>query len=173
MSRTDKGKKPPGFDYWTRRIGNESKCASFGPYVKLRTHRRERREGSRVAKLSALFGFCLLFMVGCDVGFHTPPQPIKPPANDAASVIPIANREYNAGLAALYESLAVAAEGEKIKTVRDAAEMAVVEDKRLRSEYKASLGTLMQSRLGSEELPADSPAFFREMSAAFGGLRNE
>lgn len=46
MSRTAKGGKSPGFDYWTRRKGNESRCAGYGPYVKLRTHRRERRIAS-------------------------------------------------------------------------------------------------------------------------------
>jgi len=111
----------------------------------------------------------LLLVIGCGVP-DSGVSPIKPPTNDAASVIPSATKAYNAGLAESYERLAVGVESGELKTVRDAAERAVKEDQRLRGEYKSALGSMMESRLGSEELPADSPSFFREMSTAFGRL---
>lgn len=107
-----------------------------------------------------------LLVAGCGVPSLDGRTP-TPIGADASHVIPAASREYNAGLADLYESLAVAAESGEIKTVRDAAVKAVDEDKRLRTEYKHAIGDVMETRLGSEDLPADSPAFFREMSTAF------
>ena len=43
MSRSTKGKKGPGFDYWSRRHGNDSKCQCPGKGVKKATNRAERR----------------------------------------------------------------------------------------------------------------------------------
>ncbi len=47
MSRTKKGAKGPGFDYWSRRPVKGTKpggmCSGFGPNVKRTTHRSERR----------------------------------------------------------------------------------------------------------------------------------
>ena len=42
MSRTKKGKKPPGFDYWTKRPGNIGGINGHGPSAKKITKRRER-----------------------------------------------------------------------------------------------------------------------------------
>ena len=52
MSRTTKGKKGPGFDYWSRRPGNESGCNSPGEGVKRRTHKLERIQAKREIKSS-------------------------------------------------------------------------------------------------------------------------
>lgn len=41
MSRSERGEKGPGYDYWGRRA--LSTFCSFGPYVKFRTKRIERR----------------------------------------------------------------------------------------------------------------------------------
>jgi len=49
MSRTQKGAKGPGYDYWSRRLGNDG-CQGFGPDVKKKTHRMERREAERIAR---------------------------------------------------------------------------------------------------------------------------
>ena len=46
MSRTKKGKKSPGDEYWTNRPGNIG-GGSPGPATKKRTHRIERRQGRK------------------------------------------------------------------------------------------------------------------------------
>lgn len=56
MSRTHKGSKGPGFDYWSRRAGNESKCNAPSPFAKLITHRKERRAASREAYMHKIGG---------------------------------------------------------------------------------------------------------------------
>lgn len=53
MSRTLKRGKGPGFDYWSRRPGNESCCNSPGDGVKRRTHKAERRSAKRASKREA------------------------------------------------------------------------------------------------------------------------
>lgn len=111
----------------------------------------------------------LLFCLGCGLP-SADVSPVKPLGADAAHVIPAATREYNAGLADVYEGLANRVENGELKTVRDAATVAVSEDQRLRTEYKRALGDVMETRLGGDELPSDAPAFFREMSAAFRGM---
>ncbi len=40
MSRTRKGSKPIGYDFWSRRPGGS--CLGFGPEAKNITHRKER-----------------------------------------------------------------------------------------------------------------------------------
>ena len=50
MSRTIKGAKGPGYDYWSRRPGNESGCNSPSPFTKKVTHRKERRINDRIAR---------------------------------------------------------------------------------------------------------------------------
>lgn len=50
MSRTNKGSKGAGYDFWSRRAGNESKCNSPGPITKLITHRKERRENDSISR---------------------------------------------------------------------------------------------------------------------------
>ena len=48
MSKTRKGTKPPGFEYWSRRPGNKhGGTGATGKFAKRRTHRAERREGRR------------------------------------------------------------------------------------------------------------------------------
>lgn len=42
MSRTRKGTKPPGFEYWSKRPANKG-GATVGRFTKRRTHRLERR----------------------------------------------------------------------------------------------------------------------------------
>lgn len=46
MSRTRKGRKAPGFEYWGPRPGNKH-GGTPGPAKKDETHRRERRQGKR------------------------------------------------------------------------------------------------------------------------------
>lgn len=41
MSRSKKGSKGPGYDYWTARPGNHG-SQGYGPDVKRHTHRLER-----------------------------------------------------------------------------------------------------------------------------------
>lgn len=48
MSRTRKGKKGPGYEYWSARPGNYNNSPGAG--VKRRTHRAERRQGKQQAK---------------------------------------------------------------------------------------------------------------------------
>jgi len=45
MSRTRKGSKGPGYDYWGRRV--LSGDCGYGPHIKKVTHRRERRIAKR------------------------------------------------------------------------------------------------------------------------------
>jgi len=45
MSRTKRGSKPPGFEYWTARPGNEHGNQGYGKQAKRNTHRKERRAG--------------------------------------------------------------------------------------------------------------------------------
>ncbi len=47
MSRTIKGSKGSGYDFWTRRPGNTG-CSGYGPFVKHTTHRRERTQSKRI-----------------------------------------------------------------------------------------------------------------------------
>ncbi len=49
MSRTKKGAKGPGYDYWTARPGNHG-SQGYGPDVKKRTHRLERIQGKKQTK---------------------------------------------------------------------------------------------------------------------------
>lgn len=51
MSRTTKGKKPPGFEYWKSRLHRGGEAP--GPDTKKLTHRKERR-GSRHAVETAI-----------------------------------------------------------------------------------------------------------------------
>jgi hypothetical protein len=48
MSRSRKGSKGPGYDYWTKRPGNNG-AQGFGPDVKRHTHRLERIENKKAA----------------------------------------------------------------------------------------------------------------------------
>lgn len=54
MSRTKKGTKPPGYDYMSKRPGNETMCVSPGAGVKKRTVRVERRVLKKKALKDAL-----------------------------------------------------------------------------------------------------------------------
>lgn len=49
MSRTIKGKKGCGYDFWSRRPPN-SGVQGYGPFAKKVTHRKERRLNSRIVK---------------------------------------------------------------------------------------------------------------------------
>ncbi len=46
MSRSRKGKKAPGFEYWSARPGNANGGIP-GKFTKRRTHKAERRAGKR------------------------------------------------------------------------------------------------------------------------------
>lgn len=48
MSRTIKGSKHVGFEFWTARPGNRH--GGVGPYAKLLTHRIERHQGKEQAR---------------------------------------------------------------------------------------------------------------------------
>ena len=48
MSRTIKGSKGCGYDYWGRRPYSTN--CGYGPYIKLRTHRKERRINDKIAR---------------------------------------------------------------------------------------------------------------------------
>lgn len=50
MSRTNKGSKGPGFDYWKSRLRKYGWWEKPGPLTKLLTHRKERREGKKEAR---------------------------------------------------------------------------------------------------------------------------
>ena len=43
MSRTKRGSKPPGYEYWTARPGNKHGIQGYGKQAKKNTHRKERR----------------------------------------------------------------------------------------------------------------------------------
>lgn len=45
--RTNKNPKGYGYDYWSRRAGNNG-MQGYGPSVKRRTHRLERLQGKRL-----------------------------------------------------------------------------------------------------------------------------
>ena len=47
MSRTKKGKKPMGYEYWSRRPGSNRHGSGPGPEAKRFTHRAERRQGKK------------------------------------------------------------------------------------------------------------------------------
>ncbi len=46
MSRTNKGSKGAGYEYWGRRPGNKQ-GGMPGPITKRKTHRAERRQGKK------------------------------------------------------------------------------------------------------------------------------
>ena len=50
MSRTIKGSKPIGCDYWSKRIGNKGGANGCSSYAKHYTHKRERLESKRISK---------------------------------------------------------------------------------------------------------------------------
>lgn len=50
MSRTKKGKKPPGAEYWGKRPIARNHGANPGPETKKLTHRMERIEGKNQIK---------------------------------------------------------------------------------------------------------------------------
>lgn len=54
MSNTIKGEKGPGYDYWSRRPGNESGCNSptSHKFAKKVTHRKERVLNKRILRES-------------------------------------------------------------------------------------------------------------------------
>lgn len=45
MSRTNRGEKPSGFQYWSKRPGNNMAYGTPGPFTKKYTHHRERLQG--------------------------------------------------------------------------------------------------------------------------------
>lgn len=49
MSRSRKGSKGPGFDYWTTRLGNNG-AQGYGPDVKRHTHRLERLRDKKIVR---------------------------------------------------------------------------------------------------------------------------
>lgn len=49
MSRTKKGSKSPGEEYWTKRPGNKW-GQTPGSFAKKRTHKMERQEGKKEAE---------------------------------------------------------------------------------------------------------------------------
>lgn len=49
MSRSKKGGKGCGFEYWTKRAGNKD-CPPPGKYSKKRTHKLERLEDKKLVK---------------------------------------------------------------------------------------------------------------------------
>jgi hypothetical protein len=49
MSRTRKGNKSPGYDYWSKRPGSR-KASSPGKFAKKLNHRLERLEGKKQVK---------------------------------------------------------------------------------------------------------------------------
>lgn len=49
MSRTKKGAKGSGYEYWTARPGNESGGYPLGKETKKRTHKAERKENRKEA----------------------------------------------------------------------------------------------------------------------------
>jgi len=52
MSRTVKGRKPCGYEYWSKRPFNKS-GGCIGSYGKRRTHKAERQQGKAQARGSA------------------------------------------------------------------------------------------------------------------------
>ncbi len=48
MSRTRRGSKPPGYEFWSARPGNRYGGAT-GRYAKKRTHSAERAQGKKQA----------------------------------------------------------------------------------------------------------------------------
>lgn len=50
MSRTVKGSKPIGYDYWSKRIGNKSGANGCSSYAKHYTHKRERLANKKMAR---------------------------------------------------------------------------------------------------------------------------
>jgi len=53
MSRTKKGSKGPGYDYWSKRPvkgGSSTMSAGYGPEIKRQTHRTERRMAGRALR---------------------------------------------------------------------------------------------------------------------------
>ena len=43
MSRSKRGSKPPGFEYWTARPGNKCGGYPLGKFTKRQTHKAERQ----------------------------------------------------------------------------------------------------------------------------------
>ncbi len=52
MSRTRKGSKGPGYDFWSRRHGNNG-CQGYGSVAKQITHRIERMLNKRIVREKA------------------------------------------------------------------------------------------------------------------------
>ncbi len=50
MARTKKGKKSPGYEYWSRRPGSNKHGNGPGKFAKRVTHRAERREAKKKSK---------------------------------------------------------------------------------------------------------------------------
>ena len=50
MSRSKKGSKGPGYEYWGRRTGKGKGGRDPGPFTKRQTHRKERRDGKKPPK---------------------------------------------------------------------------------------------------------------------------
>ena len=48
MSRTKRGSRPGGYDYWSKRPGNSGGCAGHGPNAKKRTRRTERQRSKNI-----------------------------------------------------------------------------------------------------------------------------
>ena len=53
MSRSKRGGKGAGFEYWSARPGNKAGGGHPGAETKLRTHRTERQQGKRDARLES------------------------------------------------------------------------------------------------------------------------
>lgn len=95
MSRTIKGSKGCGYDYWSRRLGNNG-SQGYGPSVKQRTHRLERLCGKRECRkvLITISALIVLQLVGCTPGGGPPwidrkPGPVVPVTPAVAQVVRI------------------------------------------------------------------------------------
>jgi hypothetical protein len=49
VSRTKRGSRPVGYDYWSKRPGNKGGISGHGPDAKKRTRRTERQQGKTIS----------------------------------------------------------------------------------------------------------------------------
>ena len=54
MSRTIRGNKSFGFDFGSARPGNLHYCGGFGPELKKKTHRSERRNSKLITRIEVM-----------------------------------------------------------------------------------------------------------------------
>ena len=96
--------------------------------------------------------------------------PVGPGVKSDPVVVEAARKaiaDYVKGVSQVYAETGAAIESGKLATVTDAAKYNVDAEAKHLEDFKKSLATIMQPRIGNEKLPVGSSQVFRDISAGY------